>query len=353
MSVDKFGNRLAIREDINGAAWHQLGGFVGEQTAIATLDTFTDGVPYFVKRESFYRSENGKKFIRDEDYALVRMPIKDDPKEHKVGSCGKDYNIVQPFDIATAFDEKVKRPIETLGFLSHGEKMFLTWEMPRSVIVGGTDEVKLFGTILAGFDARVAISLSTLSFRVVCRNTFNMAQNVVKYGKEGSSQKAGRIWVGRHNSPNILRDLSAWMGHIQKDAERQVSLAENFFGKLAATPVDNKNVLKSLVEAIYPDPKQVGNVPDELLGEKMKVFDKKEEKVARDRDAVLSLFAGGDSTTNGATAWDLFNNVTFYENHVRDSKKDENNSIVFGNRNKQMNDAFAVLVGYANDYAEK
>jgi len=142
--------------------------------------------------------------------------------------------------------------------------------------------------------------------------------------------------------------LSAWMGHVQRENEKQTVLAESLFNKLASTPVDNKNVLKSLIEQIYPSPAPLGFFPDELRSEKEDKIQKEVEKMEADRIAVEGLFSGGDKTTNGATAWDLFNNVTFYENHVRLSKKDTANSIVFGNRSKQMNFAMAVL----NDYAQ-
>ena len=345
MTVNNFGNRLAIREDLNGQAWHKLGGFSGEQTAIGTMDKFSDGIPVFEKTETFFFNDE-KNYVPTGDFAIIRKPVVDDPAHRVIGYCTKNYHIVQAEDIAVAFDEKVKQPIETLGFLGKGERMFITWNMPRSIIVGGTDEVKLFGTILAGFDAKVAVSLSLLSFRVVCENTFNMAQNVVKEGKKNENEKEGRVWVGRHNSPNILRDLSAWMSHIQMEAETQVGLAENWFNKLQATPIDDKNVLKSLIEKIYPTPAPLGSYPAELRKEKEEKIQKAFEKAETDQKEIERLFSG-DGIAIDATAWGLFNATSEYENHIRESKKDTANSIVFGNRSKQMNDAFSILTNYA------
>lgn len=350
MSVNSFGGRMAIREDKNGKAWHGLNGFSGEQSAIQTIETFSDGIPIFKKKETFFVSDDDQKFIPTGDFAILRLPVKDDDKTRVIGYCTKNYHIVQAEDIAKSFDEKVGQPIETLGFLSKGEKMFLTWEMPKSIFVGGIDEVKLFGTVLAGFDAKVAISLSLLSWRVVCENTFNIANNFVKYSKTGQKDKNGQsvVWIGRHNSPNILRDLSAWMGHVQSEAEKQVAMTEGFFNLLHSTPIDDKNVLKSLIEKIYPKPEELGSYPAELRKEKEEKLEKERAKADVDQQEIQKLF-GGQGIAIDATGWGLFNCVSQYENHIRDSKKDTANSIVFGNRSKQMNNTFGILLDYATE----
>src|SRR5574337_473961 len=195
MSVNDFNGRLSIRTDVNGPAWHNLGGFVGEKSALEAADEYKGGIPVFEKQAT-YIQQNGQYELTG-DFALVRLPTLDDPKNRLVGYCTKNYHIVQPTDILKSFDENVKRPIETLWFLSRGERMFTTWEMPKSsFVVGKDDEVKLFGTVLAGFDAKVAISLSLLTFRVVCANTFAMAQAEVDNGKQSENGGQGSVWVG-------------------------------------------------------------------------------------------------------------------------------------------------------------
>lgn len=345
MAVNGFGNRIAVREDINGAAWHKLGGFIGEETAMGTIEKFSDGIPVFEKVPTFIPAEN-ETYEADGDFAIVRLPTKDDPKRIKVGNCTAKYNIVQPTDIAESFDKNVSQPIETLIFLNRGEKMAVTWAMPKSeIVVGKDDVVKLFGTVLAGFDARVSVSLSMLTFRVVCENTFNAAIGVID-NKQSDGKTEGRVWMGRHNSPNILRDLSSWMKHVQSTAERETSILENLFNKMQSTPVDNKNVLKSLIEQIYPDSKKLPEYyPQDLRFEKEQVIEKEQAKIETDRMAIEGLF-GGQGIAIDATAWGLFNCVSEYECHHRLSKKDKNSSIVFGGRSKTMNDAFSVISNY-------
>jgi hypothetical protein len=337
---------VAVRTDSgNGEAWHKLGSFEGAQSAIEASDKFKGGIPVFEKEATFVKIDG--QFVPTENFAIVRLPMKHDPEIKIIGDgLSERYNIVQPTEIFQAFDERVKQPIETLGFIGDGEKAFVTWAMPRSIIVAGVDEVKLFGTILAGFNGKVSLSLSLIAFRTLCENTFNAAMEILRTTKsDGKSQ--GRVWVGHHNSPNILRDLGAWMGHVQKNAEEQVVLAENLFGKLASTPVDDKNVLKSLIEACYPAPEPIGFFPDELRSEKQEKIDDMIAKAEADRVAIEGLFNGGDKTTKSNNLWDLFNNTTYYENHVRLSKKDTANSIVFGARASQMNDNVLVLANYA------
>lgn len=340
---------VMVRTDSGqGEAWHVMGSFIGNKTAKEGMDTFADGVPVFEKQPTYFVNDEGAHELTG-DFAILRKPVKNDLKTRVMGYCTDKYNIVQPWDITKAFDAEVKQPVETLGFIGKGEKAFLTWTMPRSIIVGGSDEVKTFGTIMAGFDGKVSISLSLLCFRTLCENTFNMAQSVIK-SKKSDGTSEGRLWVGRHNSPNILRDLSAWMGHVQMSAEAQLAMTENLFNKLDSTPVDDKNVLKSLIEAIYPLPAELGFYPESIRQERQDKLDKEISKADADRVAIEMLFGGGDKTTQGNTAWDLFNNVTYYENHVRLSKKDTASSICFGNRSDQMNDALLVLADYAKNF---
>jgi hypothetical protein len=338
---------LVATDTGEGQAWHNLGNFVGNKTAVEAISTFKGGVPEFEKAETFFYDEG--ELSPTGEFMIVRKPMKAGEKKTPMGNCKKGYHIVQPKDIAIAFDERVGKSIETLGFLGKGDRMFTTWAMPRSIFVGGTDEVKMYGTLIAGFDGKVSLSLSLMDFRVVCRNTSGRAEGIIKTTKS-DGQSVGAIWVGRHNSPNIYRDMCAWMGHLQKTAEEMVAMRENLFNKLFATPVDNQNVLKSLVEQIYPKAETLGFYPDELRTEKEEKLEVQRVKAEVDQQAIIALFGGGDKTTQGNTAWDLFNNVTYYENHVRKSKKDTASSICFGNRSDTMNDALVVLADYSQNF---
>lgn len=350
MPADIYDNMVSVRTDSHGEAWHGLGGFVGEQTAGKTMDKYPNGIPHYEKRLLYMPDDLGEAMTPTNSYGLVRCATKSFPSE-MIGTCAKEYNLVQPVDLAAAFDGNVGVPIETLGFLSGGKYMFLTWQLPMGkVVVGKDDESTVFGTVMAGFDGKVAVSLSTLFFRVVCQNTFNMAQNVLRDG-DAKKDGRGRVWVGHHNSKNILRDLSAWMRHVQGDAEKDAGLAQSLFNRLLDTPVNSEAVLQSLLLQIYPDPQPIPvYFPSDLRQEKEEKVEIARAKADVDRKAISALFNGGDKTTfsTGDNYWKLFNNVTNYENHVRPSKKDTANSIVFGNRSKQMNLALSVLNSQTN-----
>lgn len=343
---------VQIRTDVNGPAWHKMGSFIGEATFKGIAEKLGNRIAFFQKIPTYLPVFNGSDIVGyepDGDYDIVHMnPLAGLRK--KVGNATAAYYLVQPTDIGNAFDENVNRPIETLGFIgTNAQKMFLTWELPNSNVVVGKnsdDVVKMFGTILAGFDGKVSISLSLLTFRVLCANTFQNALEVIKGKKSTSTDEEGRVWVGRHNSPYILRDLSHWMRFVESQAEKEVELTHNFFNRLAATPVDSNNVLESLLIQMYPYPKGVPDFyPPELRGKKEEGIEKLVAKADEDRQAVEKLFST-DGTAIDATAWGLFNAVTEYENYYRPSKKDTYNSIVFGNRSKQMQDAAKVLFNF-------
>lgn len=344
MTVNDFGKRIFIN---NEPAWHSVGiQNKQDQSAIETFGLFQNGIPEFEKWPDF--AYNGKDYVSTSDFRLVRKPTLDDNQDRFIGFCGKGYRIVQPTDIALAFDQNVKQPVETLGFLSKGEKMFITWQKKDSdFVVVKDDVVKCYFTVLAGFDAKVSISLSLMDFRVVCGNTFSMAENIVKNSKNSENGKSGRIWVGHHNSPNILRDLSAWMGHVEKTAEEQSILAQSLFKKMAQSPVDSEKTLANILFKVYPDPEPLPeSYPDSLRSEKQEKIDKEAEFAERDRAEVARLFSG-DGIGIDATAWGLFNAFTEAENY-RDSKKDGTVSLLFGARAKTMNSAAMIINDWIN-----
>ena len=339
MTVNDFNERIFVK----GAAWHSVGirNETG-QSAAETADMFTNGIPVFEKQPIFI----GEEKTPTDDFAIVRLETADDQRKRVMGYCTKSYNIVQPIDIIKLFDEKVKQPVESMGFLGKGEKQFLSWSLPKSkIIVGNKDEVDLFGALLAGFDAKVSISLMIATYRPVCENTF---MSLLGYSKENKSENgsAGRVFVGHHNSKNIVHDLGAWMSHITKEAQLRANLLEGLFNNIAKFQVNSEKTLADILFKVYPETEMPTSYPAELINAKEEKVNKENESAEQDRYNVTELFNGGDKTLIDVSGWSLFNAVTGYENK-RPSKKDATSSVLFGARSKRMNDALAVI----NDYA--
>jgi hypothetical protein len=330
-----FSNRFYGHKD---AAWHKLGLVTQEDMNAVKVYGMLGGYTFEKRPTMVYL--NGE--MQDlGDFAIIRSVTKDDMVERKFGYAKKGYHIIQPLRVCELFDENVKQPVETLGMLGKGERVFLTWKLPEFDING--DEIKVFGFVACGYDALHGASLNVVTTRVVCENTWNVAINEAENTKEYGR---GKVWMGRHNSPNIERDLGIWMEHVQLEAEGRANLTKNLFSKMAVTKLDpkqDKDEVYNLLFGIYPDPKKLPEYyPQKLVTEKQEKIDKGIETAEKDRDLVYSLF-NGLGTAIDASAWGLFNSVTEYENWGRMTKKAPELSILLGARGNTMNRAADVI----------
>ena len=319
-------------------AWHNKGN-VGLEP-IEASEAWKQLTPYWLEKRPVTVFLNGiQQTVRD--FAIVRSALPDDPQERIMGYVAGNYTILQPEDICRLFDENVKQPVNTLGCLGKGEKLFLTWQLPKIDVKG--DEVKTYGFVAGGFDGLYGVSLYLTTVRVVCQNTWMMAINEAESSKQTDKVKTGKIWSGRHNSQNVERDLGIWLEHVQQKAEGKINQASEIFNLMAGKAIEDVKVAEKLVNQIYPNPKSLPkDFPDRLRAEKQGKIDILASKAESDRAMVMALF-GGQGTAIDATAWGLFNAVTEAENHVRVEKKPANNSVLFGARAKQMTKAFDVI----------
>jgi len=196
--------------------------------------------------------------------------------------------------------------------------------------------IKPRGFVAAGFDRVLGLRLSQVEQRVVCENTFLAA-----------FREGGIVWSGRHNSPNLLRDLGAWMSHIKGESDRQLNYMKKLFNAMANYSIDKKEAQEILYGNVYPSKSIPVDYPEELLNEEIDKVEKSIEFSERSVDGVMDLF-GGNGIAIDATAWGLFNSVTEYENHHRAVRKDPENSILFGARGQAMNRMAMALVERIN-----
>lgn len=327
-----YGNRIP--------AWHRLG-IVSQQdeSAIQVLQQLGE---YTIEKRPVFVTINNKN-QETGDYALIRSITKEDNKEVNFGYCTKQYSVMQPSEIAEIFDNSVKQPVETMGMLGQGEKLFLTWKLP-DIDVKDDDKVQTYGFVASGYDGKFGSSLSVVTTRVVCQNTFNIAIN------EGQNQKynetgKGKVWSGKH-SASMKRDLSIWMEHIQEKALRKSEEIKESLEAMALFPVSSTSVLADILFSVYNDPLPLPlDYPSKLKDEKQEKIDMLTEKARNDRNLVEELFNGA-GTQIDQTMWGLFNSITEYENWGRMTKKPAEYSIVMGNRANTMSKAYNTITSY-------
>lgn len=325
-----YGNRVP--------AWHKLG-VVSEkdQNAVEALTAIGGG--YWFEKRPVTVMLNGNP-TETGDWAIVRSPLPDDAEERVFGYTTDRYELLQPLDACELFDAKVKQPVETMGMLGKGERMFITWKMPSFDVVSG-DAVNTYGFVALGFDAVMGSSLNVVTTRVVCQNTWMAAIREAEASKERGK---GRIYSGKHTK-NMKFELGEWMGYVQAEAERQVAMTKDFFGRLAQTPLSEEKEVYRLLFAAFPDPEPLSDtayIPDALRGKKNDKIEADKELAERNRAGIASLFFG-QGTQITPDYWGLFNATTEYFNYGQVEKKPAALSILMGNRAANMNNMAEVL----------
>ena len=335
MAHNIFGNRFYGNRK---PAWHGLG-VVSEkdQSGIEALTAL--GGRYWIEKRPVTVTLNNVP-TETGDFAIVRSAIPDDAQERVFGYTTDRYNILQPLEAVELFDEKVGEPVETLGMLGKGERLFLTWKMPDTEVVKD-DVVQWYGFCAIGFDGVMGASLNVVTTRVVCQNTWTAA--IAEAMQEKKSNK-GRIYAGKHTSKNMKFELGEWMGHVQSNAKKQVELTNSFFKQLTKIPLTEEKEVYRLLFTAFPDPKPLPeDYPAKLRANKEEKLEMDKKLMTQYRDGIYGLFNGqGTGITNDY--WGLFNATTEYFNYGMMEKKPANLSVMMVQRATRMNQMAEVLL---------
>ena len=142
----------------------------------------------------------------------------------------------------------------------------------------------------------------------------------------------------------MKRDLSAWMGHIQRNAVRKNEIVASLFDNLANKPLTEEKEVYKLLFSAYPDPSPLDkeNTPQELWGDEQDKVDTMANTASKNRDGILALFSGA-GTKIDTNYYGLFNATTEWFNWGQNTKKPAEVSILMGNRAAQMNKMVSVL----------
>lgn len=321
-------------------AWQRLGKTYN--APISGEEALKEVGNYSFEKRRYKEFLNGK-WVESQDWRIYRSPLPDDPTEKSIGNATDRYTIVQPMDVVKLFDEKVGKPIDTIGFLTKdGRRMFLTWQMPKFEVVKN-DFVELVGFLTFGFDTFMGASLSTIGNRIHCRNAFRRAQNEARRMRDGKGR--GLIWSGKHTDKNLMGDLGEWMNYVTEKAEQEAGLMKSFFKRLAKTPLEEENEVYRLLFSAYPDPEPLpldAFIPPSKRQAKEEKIEEEKQLMTQYRDGIAELFFG-KGTEITPNYWGLFNANTEYFNHIQMEKKDAASSILVGSRNKRMNQMAEVL----------
>jgi Domain of unknown function (DUF932) len=331
MASNIFGDRFLSK----APAWHGLGHVVGESEvdAVTALTQFM-GDYQVVKTNLQSVPQPGLPTRYNLPMrAIMRLPTHDDDAVRLFGVVGSEYELITPHDICEIWDKSVSRPVETIGALGFGERLFITTKMPSFDVRG--DQVDNFLLCESPMTGKEAAQVVVTPVKAVCSNTLRLAKEM--------STETYRV---RHDR-NARMYLSKWLQGVYGKAVAKAGDMQQAFGQLAQVYPSAEQV-KEVIEITYRIPaKPVHNTPDEgVMAQRTEAWAARVRMITNYREYALGLFNGGatgiDSIAMSGTLFGLYNSVTELENYRKANGQEESAavSVMFGQRGLTMERAF-------------
>ena len=293
MAHEIWSERFAEREG-KGAAWHGLGLSFGEDEKITASEALTlaggdftmDKVPAFVTLPSGEELSTGEYYIYRNEHTYNGIT---DPGAIVGGPVSKDYGIIQNSDIAAAVDNLAKEwPVETVGSLRDGQKLFITLHGEKFAIKGD-DAHELYFCISDSKSGKESLKIFLTGVRIVCSNTLRL----------GDMSSELKIKIG--HDPNALRQVGFWTDTIpaMKAAQQRTREALELLADTKAT----KREVELIFNKAFPLPKtpaKMKMVNDNALSLSA------DHKELVDRDIAQFDYFRGRTEAIQALAWERY-----------------------------------------------
>ena len=176
MPASIFGERFYGHRE---PAWHGLGTVMDENlTATEAMKVANIAFPV-TKWAMFAKNPQTGDMLETNQYAVVRDPTEDDNIYRVLSTVGEQWTPLQAWELAKMLDPiSEKYPVETMGVLGHGEKIFLTLDAGEAAIAG--EHHNLYYLITDHRDGLGALQIAFTPVRVVCQNTLTTGLNQAK-----------------------------------------------------------------------------------------------------------------------------------------------------------------------------
>jgi len=351
MPASIFGERFYGRRT---PAWHRIGTVMDVDATVSEAMKYVDvdfeiyTSPTYIYIDGEYVSTSS---LGVESNAIVREPTTDDPQHRVLSVVGGEWTPIQMRDLATFLDPiSEKYPVETLGALGHGEKIFLTLDAGESAIAG--EHHKLYYLITDHRDGLGALTIAFTPVRVVCQNTLTTGLSSAKVSVSLSHNK-------------MIKADTQWYTSIFNSmltAQDQVVAQMNRLAEFDLDPGEAEKV----IDAAYPPtstPRRLrlanGVTEDDVPKETwLKIlndtkYDRERYDKQRDRDnriragALERFHVFNDEFPNNAnTPWAIWQAVV----ETEDFRKGHDNSAttVFGERANRKARAFRTALALCN-----
>ena len=277
-------------------AWHRLGTVFQEPKtageAWQEIAYRVETIPYLYDTEPQMPSDQ---------LAICRIGANGLPKA-RFGTVSKHYTLVKPEDYCYAWDiagaTGVKPwPIETMGALGKGEKLFVLSKMPTIAICG--DEVVPYVLGVNDMTGKNGNELAIVHVRVVCANTL----------KTALATAAQRVVIN-HKSDVIKQMVTVIQDFLAVAEAKSTAVAEalSLLGQHVLTKNEETQALKVAVPITKQPPSSGSYLYD---AERLEKWEQSQAVAIARRDTIRSLYEGAAAGYDGpyfrGTAWGLYN----------------------------------------------
>lgn len=189
--------------------------------------------------------------------------------------------------------------IETAGSLDGGARAFICVQLPESIRVNGTDEVRQFAVVACGHDGSMGILAYFTNTRVVCNNTLQV-----------SFRDAVQKRTIRHT--NSAKAKLEEAGRLMQIAARNKETVQRGYQLLADTPMIQTAFFDYVGNLFFSEAEIKEMRAGKRVGE---VVSSRKLNVVRD---ILNYYERGVGQADiKGTAWGAYNAVTGYFSNVK------------------------------------
>lgn len=201
-------------------------------------------------------------------------------------------------EIFTALLEQPNVKYETGGCLDGGRQVWMLVLLDEPIVLNGDPSTATYPymSLMSRHDARGSTALRTTQVRIVCGNTFDMAE------AEGERSGLTYSFIHRGNWRDHLDDARQAVTGVRAQARQYKELSE----RLLLVPV-SKDQERLFVATFFPVP-PAGEASDRVLGNVEKSRDKLRQILAGDTVAGAGI---------GGTAYGLLQGAVEYLDHAR------------------------------------
>jgi len=345
MPASIFGERFFGRRQ---PAWHRIGTVMDEDLTVSqamqhvdvgfeiyTTPTYVEVNGQYIKTADLGQTSTGRS--TSEYNAIMREPTTDDPQHRVLSVVGGQWTPIQTRELAEYLDPISKKyPVETIGAIGHGEKIFITLDAGERTIAG--EHHHLYYLITDHRDGTGALTIAFTPVRVVCQNTLTTGLNSAK------------ISTALKHNKQIKQDAQWWiriMNNMLTSQDQVVAQLE----RLAHYKLEDGDVNKVLGVS-YPEPSRPRKLsltkditPDDVSKDtwltilndtkdmQMK-FEQKKENQDKIRNAALSRFHvfNDEQPQLANTPWALWQAVVETEDYRKGWEVRNTSSALFGVR---------------------